>query len=42
MIKQINIEDKIQKGGTHGMEIVIPVLKWIGGVLPLVTEVVKA
>ncbi|WP_254913537.1 hypothetical protein [Bacillus thuringiensis] len=41
MIKQINNEDKIQ-WGTHGMEIAIAVLKCIGGVIPLVTDLLKA
>ncbi|AFU17407.1 MULTISPECIES: hypothetical protein [Bacillus cereus group] len=42
MIKQINNENKIQIGGTHGMEIAIAVLKFIGGVIPLVTDLLKA
>ncbi|PHD55745.1 hypothetical protein COF61_27765 [Bacillus toyonensis] len=42
MIKQINNENKIQIGSTHGMEIAIAVLKFIGGVIPLVTDLLKA
>ncbi|HHP1052696.1 hypothetical protein P4310_17660 [Bacillus thuringiensis] len=42
MIKQINNESKIQIGGIHGMEIAIAVLKFIGGVIPLVTDLLKA
>lgn len=42
MIKQINNESKIIIGGIHGMEIAIAVLKFIGGVIPLVTDLLKA